>query len=100
MQEVHDMPKGTEQGVTRGTRLDFTLLVMSRAGKPLTMREIVGAQGLKFSPYMTDILNQLERDEHIVKQLDDSVYPKRWLYTLTESGLAIAAKVAALYPEV
>lgn len=80
---------------SRADRLHRVIHTLGRAvGHPLTFTELSRGAGLKRSPYMKEkILEQLERDGYIEKTLNESTYPKRYEYKLTETGWTLYDEV-------
>lgn len=74
---------------TRADRLHACLIWIGD-NPGTTFTEIVRGAGLsKSNWYKEQILGQLQRDGFIIVTFDDSIYPGRLRYQLTETGQAL-----------
>lgn len=82
---------------TRADRLHAVVIALFESGAPMSFLEISRAAGLKKTPYFKDkILDQLERDGYVTRALDESSYPKRFLYQLTENGRTLYNRIVGM----
>lgn len=86
-----------ETGVTRGQRLDMTMLALLRLTYPSSKNQIVRDMGLRNSPYMSDILDQLNRDGWVIST--ETTHGRRTdrLYSLTAKGEEKAKQILSAY---
>lgn len=84
---------GHTEVVTKSQRLDQTLVTLYYAGFPLGVRAIAERQGLKVTPYIRYIIQQLVYDGLISFELIEANGYNVYVYRLTEEGLRSALAV-------
>lgn len=65
----------------RATKLDAIVTALIGAGVAgLTRSEIAKVLGIKKSPYLLQLIEQVENDGHAVKEFFEHCYPPRFVY--------------------
>lgn len=84
-----------EQRPTRADRLNSTVVLLSKVDHPLPLRAIAMRQGLKVTPYLRDLLATLVQDGYADVQRRQANGFEVDLYSITEAGRVLAAKIKA-----